>query len=795
MKKQLNIKTIGWKIGLILAAILLAVWAATPPGEKIKLGLDLKGGMHLVLKVEVDKAVQARKDRETGKLNEIREHCIRQSIETIRSRIDEYGVKDSGVQRMGSFGDDKILVTLPGVEDPDRVKDLLKSTAMLEFKHVAAGPFETEEAAAAHYGGKLPEDLKIFPTNPKRMKPLYYVLKETSVVTGENLKRASTGRGEFGAWEVRFTLNTKGAERLKRYSSTNIGKYMAIVFDDQIESAAVIEGVLSRDSRITGHYTYEEVSDMVVKLQSGALAAPMTPVEERVIGPSLGADSINKGTKAVILGLVLVMVFMVVYYGAAGVNSVIALLLNILFLMGAMAYLEFTLTLPGIAGIILTIGMAVDANVLIFERIKEELKNGKPAGPAVDAGFKKAFVTVLDANLTTVIAAVFLLQFGSGPIKGFAVTLITGICAGMFNALFVSRVIFQLAYASKKNKNKWTPLHHDGRFNWFKKKSAQKKQAVEMMPEYGKKSCPTGGLLYRPMNKRVKWTAAVLSLTVILVGCFTYFTRGFNQGIDFTGGIMMEVSFSDPTGEKELREALKKSGLERAVIQAIDKTGNRFLIKTVKPPHQEKNSTGSETDISEAAVNKIKRVVSEVGDFTLLSLDMVGPQVGADMKYKVIRAAVWALLGMLVYIGFRFKLDYGLAAVLTLVHDLLVCLTVLLLLNVEISLPVVAALLTVIGYSLNDTIVIFDRVRDNLKGSGNLKGKPLEDILNMSINQTLGRTFVTSGTTLTAVLVMLLLGGDVLYTFSFTLMVGLLVGTYSSVFQSCAWLNFLRNKG
>jgi len=754
MKKQFNIKTTGWKIGLILAAVLLAVWAATPPGEKIKLGLDLKGGMHLVLKVEVDKAVQARKDREPGQLNQIREHCIRQSIETIRDRIDKYGVKDAGVQRLGSGGDDKILVTLPGVNDPDRVKDLIKSTAMLEFKHTAAGPFETKEAAVAFYGGKLPEDLKIFPTNPKRMKPLFYVLKATSVVTGDDLNRASTGRGEFGAWEVHFTLNPDGAERLKRYSSANIGKTMAIVFDDQIESAAVIETVLSRDSRITGHYTYEEVSDMVVKLQSGALAAPMTPVEERVIGPSLGADSINKGITAAIIGLVSVLVFMVVYYGAAGVNSVIALLLNILLLMGAMAYLEFTLTLPGIAGIILTIGMAVDANVLIFERIKEELKNGKPAAQAVDAGFKKAFVTVLDANLTTVIAAVFLLQFGSGTVKGFAVTLITGICASMFTALFVSRVIFQLV-----------PLHARGRINSFGKET---------------------GIPF--MNPRVMGIAAVLSLTVILVGCVTYFTKGFNQGIDFTGGIMMEVSFNEPTGEQDLRTALKKSGLERAMIQAIDKTGNRFLIKTVNSPHREGEIAGTGIDISEAAVNRLKRAVSEVGDFTLLSSDMVGPQVGAGMKAKVIRAAVWALLGMLVYIGFRFKMAYGLAAVLTLVHDLLVCLTVLLVFNVEISLPVVAALLTVIGYSLNDTIVIFDRVRDNLKGKGMVKGTGLQKVLNVSINRTLSRTLVTSGTTLAVVLVMLFLGGDVLYTFAFTLMVGFIVGTYSSIFQSCAWL-------
>ncbi|MCP5105720.1 MAG: protein translocase subunit SecD [bacterium] len=770
MKKRFNIKNMGWKIALILAAMVLSVWLATPPGEKIKLGLDLKGGMHLVMKVEVDKAIKAREGDDPGQLEKLRKHCIRQSIKTIRDRIDEYGVKDAGVQQLGSHGEDKILVTMPGVDEPGRVKDLIKNTAMLEFKHVAAGPFDTEAAAMEHYGGNLPEELTIRPTNPKRMEPLYYVLTAESVVTGDDLKKASAGRGEFGAREVHFNLNSHGAERFKTYTAANIGNSMAIVFDDHIESVAAINEVLSYDTRIIGKYPADEVSDMVLKLQSGALAAPMTPVEERVIGPSLGADSIQKGIKAVITGLVLVMLFMVLYYRAAGVNAVAALLLNLLLLMGAMAYMGFTLTLPGIAGIILTIGMAVDANVLIFERIKEELKNGKSTAAAIDAGFKKAFVTVLDANLTTVIAAVFLLQFGTGTIKGFAVTLIIGICASMFTALFVSRVIFQLAYAIKgKKENNWRPL--------------------------GGTSWAVGNAHF--MNRRARTIAALISAAVILLGGFTYFTKGFNQGIDFTGGIMMELSFKEKAGEHNLRNALKKAGIEGVSIQRMGKEGSRFLVKTAVDSPQ----TGM--DISDAAVEKIKTAAAGVGDFEMLSLEMVGPQVGADLKYKVIRAAVWALMGMLIYIGLRFKPVYGLAAVLTLIHDILVCLTVLMLFNVEISLQVVAALLTVIGYSLNDTIVIFDRVRDNLKSKGKVRGKELEGVLNRSINQTLGRTVVTSGTTMAAVLALLFLGGDVLYPFSFTLAVGILVGTFSSIFQSCAYIaavrgskqKFLRGQG
>lgn len=503
----------SWKIGLILAIILFSVWMTLPLEDKIKLGLDLKGGMHLVLEVEVDEAIRIRTDQTVDQLKSLfinsgigferikrtgidrievkgiqddankkirsildthlpdwrvdfslthirlflpttilkvmRDHCIRQSIETIRSRIDKYGVAGAGVQRVGIRGEDKILVSLPGVDDPEKVKDDLKSTAMLEFKHVAAGPFLTEDAALARYNGNLPEDLMIFPTNKKRMKKGFYILSAASVITGEDLKTASKGRDEFGAWEVHFSLTPEGVKKFRAYTAANIGKYLSIVFDKQIESVAVIKDVLSYYSRIVGNYSYDEVNDMVLKLQTGALSASMTTLEERVIGPSLGADSIKKGVTAAITGLLLVMIFMVVYYRAAGINSVIALVLNILILMGAIAYMGFTLTLPGIAGIILTIGMAVDANVLIFERIKEELKKGKSPGSAINRGFKNAFVPILDANLTTIIVAIFLLQFGTGPIKGFAVTLIIGICASMFTSLFVSKVIFQLVYEKK----------------------------------------------------------------------------------------------------------------------------------------------------------------------------------------------------------------------------------------------------------------------------------------------------------------------------------------------------------
>jgi preprotein translocase subunit SecD len=349
---------------------------------------------------------------------------------------------------------DKLLIDLPGIDNPERVKTLIKSTAMLEFRSVVSGPFQTEEAALKDYNGQLPEDLEIVRTNPRRLDKGFYVLKAATVVPGKDLKGAHRAQDQYGAPAVGFSFNSQGAAQFEKFTAANIGKLLSIVLDDRIESVATIQDVISGDGIIHGRFTVDEVDDIVLVLRSGALPAPLKYIEERTIGPSLGADSIRKGLMACLGGILLVVLFMLVYYRAAGLNSILALLLNMLILMGIMAYFKATLSMPGIAGIILSIGMAVDANVLIFERIREELTAGKSPKSAIDAGFKKAFWTIFDSNLTTVISAVFLFQFGTGPIKGFAVTLIIGIAASMFTAIFVSRVIFDLTYGRRKKLSK-----------------------------------------------------------------------------------------------------------------------------------------------------------------------------------------------------------------------------------------------------------------------------------------------------------------------------------------------------
>lgn len=505
-------KSLGWKIGLILAVTVLAVVLFIPPREKISLGLDLKGGMHLVFAVETDKAVQKQTDNTVQRLKsrlkelslkfqdavrqginkieingtvydderaikdtlgdefpdwnysfigdrvtltlkelaerELVDQTVNQALETISNRINEFGVAEPVLQQIGT---NQLLVELPGVSDKekDRVMGLIKSAAVLELKKVEAGPFETEEEALKQYAGKLPEDMVIVKHASGDIKG-YSVLRVESVITGRELKSAHLSRDEYGGPAVSFSLNAQGAKRFQTFTAANIGKKLAIVLDDRIISDPVVNAVIAYDGIIQGRFTSDEASDLALKLRSGSLPAELRLQHEQIIGPSLGADSVRKGLISCLAGFLIVIIFMIIYYKGAGINAIIALFLNLLMLMGVLAYFKATLTLPGIAGIILTMGMAVDANVLIFERIKEDLKAGKAPKSAIDSGFKKAFITIFDSNLTTVISAAFLFQFGTSAIKGFAVTLVIGIAASMFTAIFVSRALFDLVYAGRK---------------------------------------------------------------------------------------------------------------------------------------------------------------------------------------------------------------------------------------------------------------------------------------------------------------------------------------------------------
>ncbi len=500
-------KNLQWKVILTLALIVGAIVFSFPPSQKIHLGLDLKGGIHLVLQVLTDDAINIETDLEISRMEELfkknavtyqkflkeglgrytiqgvtadqegktrdlfdqygrdwdysfladravltlkpvtaaalRDQAVTQALETIRNRIDQIGVAEPLIQRQGG---DKIVVELPGVDNPDRIKNLIKVTAVLEWKLVIAGPAQDEATLLQPYNGQVPPEAEIVRGDPKRGLAGVYLVNKIATVTGKDLRTVRLDHDEWQNPAVAFSLNPDGGARFEQVTGANVGKQIAIILDGRIQSSPVVEQQISRTSGgiIRGRFTPEEAQDLIVVLKAGALPAGIKYLEDRTIGPALGADSVRQGLLAGVIAILAVMGFMVFYYRLSGINAVFVLVLNVLFMFGALAYFKATLTLPGIAGIILGIGMAVDANVLVFERMKEELALGKGVLSSVAQGFARAFSAIFDSNLTTIISAVFLFQFGTGPIKGYAVTLIISLVANMFTAVFVSHLIFDL---------------------------------------------------------------------------------------------------------------------------------------------------------------------------------------------------------------------------------------------------------------------------------------------------------------------------------------------------------------
>jgi len=486
--------------------------------KRISLGLDLSGGTHLVLQVNVQDAINAEADQTIERLKltldqrqvtfaaitridakeitddggllvegippeqtsafrqaieetepnwtltpeasnyrltlkqpvlaDVRQRTLAQSVETIRNRIDRLGVTEPTIQERGQ-GEYEILVQLPGVDDPQRVKELIQTTALLEIKKVEDGPFPSREAALSAHSGVLPPGSELVesvetPEGATSTAPVrdWYLVTRAPAVSGRELRSAQAGRDENNRPDVEFTLTADGARRFGEFTERNIGQRLAVVLDDRIQTVASIQSRITDSGRITGRFSQQRANDIALVLRAGALPASMSYLEERTVGPSLGADSIRAGVLAAVVGSLAVMFFMLIYYRMAGVNAVFALILNLILLLAALGYIHATLTLPGIAGVILTIGMAVDTNVLVFERIREELRAGKTTVSSIQAGFSKAFVTIIDTHATTIIAAFFLFLFGSGPVKGFAVTLTIGLAANLFTGMFVSRVMF-----------------------------------------------------------------------------------------------------------------------------------------------------------------------------------------------------------------------------------------------------------------------------------------------------------------------------------------------------------------
>ena len=550
-------------------------------------------------------------------------------------------------------------------------------------------------------------------------------------------------------------FDSEGSSRWERITGENVDERVAIVLDGTIYSVAVIrERIASSGTRLSGGFTVEEARDLRLVLKAGSLPAKLIIAEEQTIGPSLGRRSISQGMTAAIIGICLVAAFMIVYYGVGGIIAIMALIFDLLIILGVLCFpgpfahlgvagLNAALTLPGIAGIILTIGMAVDASVLIYERIREERSSGKGIRTAVQAGYSRAFVTILDANLTTLITALVLYRFGTGPIRGFAVTLSIGILASMFCSLVFTRAVITMILRNRKVSDLSL-----GRLALLRDKH------------------------YKIVNVRKK--TYILSAVAIIVGIAAFAVNGgLNLAIDFTGGLETSVVRAEAIPSEELKNELEAQGLLSVQVQSlVDYAGDgaAYVVRT---------STSDKDEVYEALSACGCSSMEESGSDDSSFIKQIGPRVGSELRSKAINAILLAMFFIVLYIWYRFQFKWGVAAVAALVHDILITVGMIALLRLEVSLTIIAALLTIVGYSINDTIVVFDRIREDRRLR---KGKTLEETVNIGINETLSRTLVTSLTTFMAVFMLFIFGGGALSEFALTLMIGIIVGTYSSIF-------------
>jgi len=805
--------------------------------------------------------------------------AIDRSFNILRARIDKFGVSQPNIQKLGTAG--RILVELPGVKEPDRIRKLLQGTAKLEFWEtyenreiypnlaeanellriltgkgktdtiksdtltdsapLTTSPLDTSEKPSEgltlleKFGGdtlspddtlSAEENLAAFANeNPlfSILRPAlfqdetgnyqyadgpvigYVAIKDTGKINkclskkqvrslfprdfkylwtakpydeegkgvqlvaikvssrdgrapleGNVITDARQDYEQFtGSPEITMSMDGEGTKIWKRLTSENIDKSIAIVLDDYVYSFPTVKGEIPNGrSSISGNFSINEAKDLANILKAGKLPAPARIVEEAIVGPSLGQEAIDDGLMSFIVALIIVLLYMMFYYSSAGIVANIALLVNIFFIMGVLASLGAALTLPGIAGIVLTIGMSIDANVLIFERIREEVTAGKGMRLAITDGYNRAYSSIIDANVTTLLVAIILYMTGTGPIKGFATTLIIGILTSLFSAIFITRLIF--IWRSDANK----PISFATKIT----EGAFKNLNIQFLK-----------------NRKLFYG---ISTVIILGGIVSLSTRGLNYGVDFTGGRSYVVRFKEDVNTQKIRDALK------IVFESAPE------VKTFGPSNQVKITTkylidDDSKDVDETVKSKLEEGLSTfanatAGKFEIMSSQKVGPTIADDIKRGAVWATILCLIAIFLYILMRFrKWQFGLGALVALFHDVLLVLSCFSILHgivpfsLEMDQAFIAALLTVIGYSINDTVVVFDRIREHM---GLYKKRETEDIMNTALNSTLSRTFNTSLSTFCVLLVIFILGGEVIRGFSFAMLIGVVVGTYSSLF-------------
>ena len=786
----------------------------------IKLGLDLQGGVHVVLEVDRESVIKNNDNDGDGEPDIPIDQAMRNALDSTRTvveeRVNKTGVSEPVIQVQPP---NRIIVEIPGIERPEQVAGLLQTQAQLSFHLLAdvedahdiiedldsrtaadlssmlleqrgdrSSAFTVSAAnvravsAAIHSSvaqAVIPSDYT-FRWSGEEQKPemgairQLYLIRSRAEITGALLRNAymDVDSMNFNEPMVYLFFNNRGQNIFERVTEANVGQRLAIILDDRVYSAPVIKGRIPAGSpaTITGISDQQEANQLSIVLRAGALPAKVKIAENRVVGPSLGQDSINQGIRSAFVGVVIVAFFMVVYYAWAGAVADLALILNFIFVLAALAFFKATLTLPGVAGAVLIVGMAVDANVLIFERIREELSNqrSKTLKAVVDKGYNRAFLTIFDSNVTTLLTAIVLFQFGTGPIRGFAVTLMLGILISMFTALFVTRIVFDMALRTGKYKSLSV-----GKFR------------VLQNPDWN---------LVDQAKIPLTISGGIVALGLIMAVVH----GGLNAGIDFSGGSLVRVEFSEPTDEGKIRQILQDAGHpDGLIIQRVSDaeiSGTEFHIKTKLDPNASEESQGEAVtiieDLRDAYAGESSPAVERETAVVARAVETVGSAVGHQLAYQGFWCVLAGGLLILAYITVRFELRFAVAAVAALTHDVLVTMAIFSIFNWEFNLPIIAALLTIVGYSLNDTIVVFDRIRENYS-SAILN---LRDVINNSINQSLSRTVITSATTFFVVAVMLVFGGEILRLFVAALCIGVVVGTYSSIFVAAPVLLAWKSK-
>ena len=692
---------------------------------------DAQGASSPVLEVTLDGGIVEIRYSLSGR-DTLTAQLVDQSLETIRRRVDEAGTREPTIIRQG---EDRILIEVPGFSDAEALKALIGTTAQLSFHRVLS-----EDAGTYTDAITLPsatEDGTTFRLDPN------------PVVSGEHLTDAQGSFDTNGRPAVSFRFDAAGARAFGEFTASNIGQPFAIVLDDEVLSAPVIQSHIPGGSGIiSGQFSIEESNTLATLLRSGSLPAELTFLEEKTVGPELGSDSIASGLKAALIGLIAVGVLMIASYGRLGLIAVAALTMNMVILASVLTLVGATLTLPGIAGIVLTLGMAVDANVLIFERIREELQSERNLWRAVGKGFDKAYSSIFDANLTGLFTAAMMFMLGAGPVRGFALTLGLGILTSMFTALVITKLILQ------------------GWLEWRRPKTLPMRGMVTLL---GRRTAID--------FFRLQWPTLGASTVAMIASILVIAAFGLNLGIDFTGGTSIRIETSNTLMLEGYRTALGDLGLADVAVSEVIGGGT----EGAHVANLRLASVGADgATLSSEQMQQVRAALTQIDpDIRFTATESIGGKVSPELVRAALFAITGGILSILAYVWLRFEWQFAVGAVAALAHDVLLTLGLFALLGLKIDLAFVAALLTILGYSINDSVVVFDRVRENLHRHVTM---PLRDVLNLSANETLTRTLLTSVTTLAALLALLFFGGDVIHGFALAIAFGVLVGTYSSIY-------------